>query len=183
MQSINHLQCMAWAGNYNDNFLQSKCAWVNKQHELIIAVNNRALKRIKHDAEGSVSWVGGKAIDIPPGNLVLLCDHLEGCNKIQGNYKSKLFLMELKQKDPNVYTIKPLNGKGPMHMVNQQQLFYLHKSQGNTMPSNQAPYTNLTITLNKKTMGKVTLHNSHPYGTRFKARAHSIVLDSSSKDE
>ena len=33
--------CNAWLGlgNYNDNFLQSKCAWVNQQHELILAVN------------------------------------------------------------------------------------------------------------------------------------------------
>ena len=39
----------AWHGlaNYNDNFLQSKCAWVNQQHKLIPAVNHWALKRMK----------------------------------------------------------------------------------------------------------------------------------------
>ena len=41
--------CDAWLrqGNYNDNFLQCKCAWVNQQHELILAANRWALKRIK----------------------------------------------------------------------------------------------------------------------------------------
>ena len=48
--------CDAWLGlgNYNDNFLQSKCAWVNQQHELILAANRLALKRIKTSAEKSV---------------------------------------------------------------------------------------------------------------------------------
>ena len=109
--------CDAWLGlaSYTDNFSQSKCAWVNQQHELILAVNRWALKLV---AEKSVSWAGGKALEIPLGNLVLLHDHPEGCNKSQDNYKSELFVMKLKQQDPNVYIIKPLNGKDPMHMVN-----------------------------------------------------------------
>ena len=42
--------CNAWLrlGNYNDNFSQSKCAWVNQQDELILAANRQALKRIKN---------------------------------------------------------------------------------------------------------------------------------------
>ena len=80
--------CNAWLGlgNYNDNFSQSKCDWVNQQQELILAVNRRALKRIKRSPEKSVSQAGEKALEIPIGNLVLLCDHLEGHNKIQDNY-------------------------------------------------------------------------------------------------
>ena len=97
--------CLGLA-NYNDNFLQRKYAWVNQQHELILAANRWALKRIKHSAEKSVSQAGGKALNIPLGNLVLLWDNPEGCNKIQDNYKSELFVMELKYKDPNVHTIK-----------------------------------------------------------------------------
>ena len=77
-------------------------------------MNREALKRIKQSTEKSVSWAGGKAPHIPLGNLVLLCDHPEGCNKIQDNYKSWLFVRELKHKDPNVYIIKPFNGKGNM---------------------------------------------------------------------
>ena len=82
---------MAELANYNDNFLQSKCALVNQQHELILAVNRQALKRIKHSAEKSVFQAGGKALNISLGILVLLCDHLEGQNKIQDNYKSGQF--------------------------------------------------------------------------------------------
>ena len=64
--------------NYNDNFLQSKSAWANQQHELILAVNRQALKRMKVSAEKSVSWAGGKALRIPLGSLVLLHDYPEG---------------------------------------------------------------------------------------------------------
>ena len=76
--------CDAWLGlrNYNDNFSQSKCAWVNQQHELILAANRWALKRMKISAEKSVSRVGGKALNIPIGNLVLIHDHPKGHNKI-----------------------------------------------------------------------------------------------------
>ena len=50
------------------------------------------------------------------------------------------------------------------------------------MPSNQVPDNNLPITLIKKTNTKVTLQNSHPYGTRSITRVHPIVIDSSSED-
>ena len=82
--------CDSWLGlgNYNDNFLQSKCTWVNQQHELILAANRQALKRMKISAQKSVSQAGGKALNIPIDNLVLLHDHPEGWNKIQDNYKN-----------------------------------------------------------------------------------------------
>ena len=115
---------------YSDNYWQSKCEWLNQQHELILAMNRHALKRSKQSVEKSVSQAGSKALKIPIGNLVLLCDHPEGQNKIQDNYKSKLFIVELKHWNPNVYNIKPLCGKGLMHMVNQQQLFDLQKLMG-----------------------------------------------------
>ena len=119
--------CDSWLGlaNYNDNFLQSKCTWVNQQHKLILAVNRQALKRMKISAEKSVSRAGGKALNILIGNLVLLRDHPKGWNKIQDNYKNELFVVESQHQDPNVYTIRPLNGKGPMCKVNWQQLFDL----------------------------------------------------------
>ena len=111
--------CDTWLrlANYNDNFSQSKCAWVNQQHEFILAVNRQALKRMQINAEKSVSWVGGKALEIPLCNLVLLHDLPEGHNKIQDNNKSELFVMESKYQDPNVYIIKPLNGKGPTYLL------------------------------------------------------------------
>ena len=112
--------CNAWLrlDEYDDKFLQSKCEWVNQQHELILAANRCALKRIKQSAEKSVSRARGKDLEIPMGNLVLLRDHPEGRNKIQDHYKSELYVVESKHQDPNVYKIKPLCGKGPMHMVN-----------------------------------------------------------------
>ena len=108
--------CDAWLrlADYDNNYLQRKCEWVNQQHELILIANGHALKGIKLSAEKSVSQAGGKDLD-----LVLLHDHPEGQNKIQDHYKSKLFVMESKHWDPNVYKIKPLCGKGPMHTVNQ----------------------------------------------------------------
>ena len=112
--------CNVWLrlADYDDKFLQSKCEWVNQQHELILAANRWALKRIKQSVEKSVSWARGKDLKIPMGNLVLLRDHPEGRNKIQDHYKSELYVMESKHQDPNVYKIKPLCGKGPMCTVN-----------------------------------------------------------------
>ena len=178
--------CDAWLGlgNYNDNFLQSMCAWVNQQHELILVANGWALKRIKTSAEKSVSWAGGKALKIPIGNLVLLHDHPKGCNKIQDNYKNKLLVIESKHQDLNVYVIKPLNGKGPMCTVNRWQLFDLQKSQGSDMPSNPAPDTNLpTLLVKKPTRGLKTAQHVHLYSTRSKTQANCMILQSSSEDE
>ena len=176
--------CNSWLGlaNYNDNFLQSKCTWVNQQHKLILAANRQALKRMKISAEKSVSQAGGKALNIPIGNLVLL--HSKGRNKIQDNYKNELFVVESQHQDLNVYTIKPLNGKGPMRKVNRQQLYDLQKTQGSDKPSNPAPDTILpTLLVKKLTRGLTTPQNTHPYGTRSKTQANIIVLQPSSEDE
>ena len=142
------------------------------------------IKKIKTSAEKSVSWAGGKALNIPIGNLVLLNDHPKGCKKIQDNYKNELFVIESKHHDPNVYIIKPLNGKGPMHMVSQQQLFDLQKTQGSDMPSSPAPDTILpTLLVKKPTRGLTTCQHVHPHGTRSKTQANTMILQSSSEDE
>ena len=147
-------------------------------------MNRWALKRIKASAEKSVSWAGRKTLNIPVGNLVLLHDHPEGHNKIQDNYKNELFVMELKHQDPNVYIIKPLNGKGPMHVINWWQLFDLHKSHGSDMPSNPAPDTKLpNLLVRKPTKGITTPQQVHPSGTRSKTNANSMILQSSSENE
>ena len=174
---------MARAGKLQDNFSQNKCTWVNQQHELILAANRWALKRMKMSAEKSVSQAGGKALNILIGNLVLLPDHPEGQNKIQDNYKNELFVMESQHQDLNVYTIKPLNGKGPMHKVNRWQLFNLQKTQGSDKPSNPALNTILpTLLVKKPTRGSITPQQTHTYGTRSKTEANAI-LQSSSEDE
>ena len=177
--------CNSWLrlANYNDKFLQSKCTWVNQHHELILAMNRQALKRMKMSGGKSVPWAGGKALNILIGNLVLLCDHPKGWNKIQDNYKNELFVMESQHQDPNVYTIKPLNGKCPMCKVNQWQLFDLQKTQGSDKPSNPAPNTILpTFLVKKPTRGLITPQQTHLYGTRSKTQANT-VLQSSSEDE
>ena len=117
---------------------------------------------MKVSAEKSISQAGGKALKIPLGNLLLLHDHPKCHNKIQDNYKSELFVMELKHQDPNVYIIKPLNCKGPMCMVNWWQLFDLHKTQGNDMPSSLAPDTKLPTMLMKKPTKDVTPNEGIP---------------------
>ena len=138
---------------------------------------------MKLSAEKSVSQAGGKALSIPIGNLVLLRDHPEGRNKIQDNYKNELFVMESQHQDLNVYTIKPLNGKGPMCKVKWQQLFDLQKTQGSDKPSDPAPNTILpTLLVKKSTRGLGTPQQTHPYGTRSKTQANTI-LQSSSEDE
>ena len=45
--------CNAWLrlANYDDKYSQSKCEWVNQQHELILAANGHALKRFKQSVE------------------------------------------------------------------------------------------------------------------------------------
>ena len=158
--------------------------WVNQQHELILAANRQAFRRMKISAEKSVSLAAGKALNIPIGNLVLLPDHPEGCNKIQDNYKNELFVMEFKYQDPNVYIIKPLNGKGPMCKVNWWQLFDLQKTQRRDMPSSPVPDTILpTLLVKKPTRGLTTPQHVHPYGTRSKTQANTIVSQPSSEDE
>ena len=71
--------CDAWLGlaQYNDHYLQRKSAWVNKQHELILAANRWALKNIKQTANKTVLCTGGIPLNIPKDNLVLLRDHPE----------------------------------------------------------------------------------------------------------
>ena len=174
--------CDAWLrlADYDDKFLQSKCEWVNQQHDLIFAANRRALKRIRQSAEKSVSQAGDKDLKIPIGNLVLLHDHPEGQNKIQDHYKSELYVVESKQQDPNVYKIKPLCGNGPMHMVNQRHLFDLQKSPGDNL-LHPAPDTHLPIMLTQK-LPKVP-PISHPYDTQSKTKVDSASLTTSYEEE
>ena len=79
--------CLGLA-KYNDQYLQSKSAWVNEQHELILAANRQALKNIKQTAKKTVLHAGRSPLNILKDNLVLLRDHPEGRHKIQDTYKS-----------------------------------------------------------------------------------------------
>ena len=72
--------CNAWLrlAQYNGQYLQSMRAWVNKQHELILAGNRWALKKIKQTANKIALCAGGSPLDIPKDNLVLVRNHPEG---------------------------------------------------------------------------------------------------------
>ena len=106
--------CDVWLGlaRYNDQASTNKHAWLNEQHEPLMSVNRQALKHIKQSAQKSQVRTSGKTLHILIGNLVLLQDHPEGCNKIQDNYKSKLIAVVDHHTDPNVYIIQSLDKKG-----------------------------------------------------------------------
>ena len=83
-----------------------------------MSANRWALKHINQSAKKSQIRTGGKSLQIPVGNLVLLRDHPQGHNRIQDNYKSELFVIVNHHKDPNVNIIQSLDKKGPKKTVN-----------------------------------------------------------------
>ena len=136
-----------------------------------MSVKRWALIHIKQNAKKSQIRTGGKTLQIPIGNLILLRDYPMGCNKIQDNYKSELFIVVDHHKDPNVYIIQSLDKKGPKKTVNRQQLFDLKKSQGNPTisdPSVKGPkFDPMVRKLNDSPQ------IGHNYGTRSKTKAAS----------
>ena len=101
---------------------------------------------------------------------MLLRDHPEGWNKIQDNYKSELFVMEAQHQDPNVYTIKPVSGKGVVQKVNWHQLFNLKRALRDADPTVGVPNIKLPKYQPKKKLIQ-TPPISHPYGTHSKTKA------------
>ena len=67
------------------------------------AINQGALKSIKKSAKQSALRTGGKELSIWEGNLVLLWDHLEGCNKIQDHFKDHEFVVVKQLHKPNAH--------------------------------------------------------------------------------
>ena len=67
---------------------------------------------------------------IPIGNHVLLCDHPEGCNKIQNRFESDVYVVVGHHEEPNVYYIKLLSADKDTKpkVVNRRQLFDLNQS-------------------------------------------------------
>ena len=57
-------------------------------------------------------------MEILKGKLILLHEHPEGHNKIQGKYKSEDFVICGKYSEPDVYYIKPVQGKGQVQTIN-----------------------------------------------------------------
>ena len=93
--------CNSWLGpvKYNDQYPQRKCAWLNEQHELILDANKQALKTLSKLPKRSGPC--RRYHSLYP-SLVLLRDHPKNRNKIKDNYKSELFIIVSKLKDPTV---------------------------------------------------------------------------------
>ena len=105
------MPCDNWLGldNYKPESFKSKTVWLNQQLNAMLHANKQALKLIKKSTQCNKDHTGGKELTIPIGNHVLLCDHPEGCNKIQDQYKSDIYVMVGHHKEPNVYYIQLLN--------------------------------------------------------------------------
>ena len=111
------IPCDNWLGlsQYNCSESISKDLWIQQQYKLVWAINKWALRDIQQSTEKSAVRLNLKPLEIPDRTLVLLCDHPEGHNKIQDKYKSEKFVVV--GPEPNVYCIKPVNGKGPEQTV------------------------------------------------------------------
>ena len=116
------MPCDNWLGldNYKPDSFKSKTVWLNQQLNAMLHANKQALKSIKQSVQCNKNHTGGKPLDIPIGNHVLLHDHPEGRNKIQDRYKSDVYVVVGHHVEPNVYYIQFLNTDkpGPPKVVN-----------------------------------------------------------------
>ena len=62
---------------------------------------------------------------VPAGNLVLLHDNPEGCNKIQNNNKDQIYVVTSHHEHKNTYFVKPLGSKIQPKQVNRWEMFDL----------------------------------------------------------
>ena len=106
--------CDNWLGlrAYNDDKLIIRIDWVDQQLEQLLHANKCTQKNIKATNAKNHKAAGGKDLVIPIGNLVLLDDHPEGCNKIQDNNKDQIYIVTGHHNHQNAYFVKPLGSKG-----------------------------------------------------------------------
>ena len=175
------MPCDNWLGldNYKPDSFKSKTVWLNQQLNAMLHANKQALKSIKKSVQRNKNRTGGKPLDIPIGNHVLLRDHPEGRNKIQDRYKSDVYVVVGHHAEPNVYYIQLLNSDKPgsPKAVNRRQLFDLNR----TSPPPEATSPNGDFAVIPSFLHKPTskLHNlnntidqsDHQYNTRSKRKA------------
>ena len=109
----------------------------------------------------------------------MLHDYSEGHNKIQDKYTGTTFVMVHRHVEPNVYNIKPVNGKGPVHTVNQCQLQDLERTQEDkdykdpysSHQGLQVPSYNPYLSRDKS-----PLKTNHPYATHSKGEPPTLSL-------
>ena len=109
------MPCNNWLGlsNYKLESFKSKTVWLNQQLNAMLYANKQVLKLIHQSANCNKIDAGGKNLTIPVGNHVLSCDHPEGRNKIQDQYKSDVYVMIGHHREPSVYYIQLLNKDKP----------------------------------------------------------------------
>ena len=119
--------CDNWLGlcEYNDDKSFTRIDWVNQQLEQLINANKHTQKNIKASNSKNRNVVGSKDLLIPVGNLILLCGHLEGCNKIQNNNKDQIHVVTGHHAHRNAYFIKPLGSNIKPKQVNRHEMFDL----------------------------------------------------------
>ena len=103
------MPCNNWLrlNNYKSAEFKTKTAWLNKQLNALLHANKQALKGIHKSTKCNRDQNSSKDMLIPVGNHVLLCDHLEGHNKIQDRYKTDVYIVVgHHQEEPNVYYIQ-----------------------------------------------------------------------------
>ena len=110
---------------YNDDKPVTQINWVDQQLEQLINTNKHAQKNIKATNDKNWKVVGGKDLIIPVGNLVFLCHHSEGCNKIQNNNKDQIYVVTSHHEHKNAYFVKPLGSKIQPKQVNRCKMFDL----------------------------------------------------------
>ena len=106
-----------WLGlaHYKPDSFKSKTVWLNQQLSAMMHANKQALKFINKSTQCNKHHTTGKESVIPIWNQVLLCDHLEGCNKIQNRYKSDIYVMVGHHDEPNIYYIQLLDSDKKVH--------------------------------------------------------------------
>ena len=81
-----------------------------------------SIKNIQQSTEQSAKVVGGRALEISEGNLVLLWDQSKGHSNIQYLNEGQEFMVIENHPDPNIYFSKPVDSKGLFHLVYQSKL-------------------------------------------------------------
>ena len=119
--------CDNWLGlrAYNDDKSITCIDWVDQQLEQLLHANKHAQKNIKATNAKNRKAAGGKDLIIPVGNLVLLCNHPEGRNKIQDNNKDQIYIITGHHENRNAYFVKPLGSKCQPKQVNRCEMFDL----------------------------------------------------------
>ena len=142
-------------------------------------LTKQVLELIEKSTQCNKDCTGGKELNIPIENHVLLCDHPEGHNKIQGQYKSDIYVMFGHHKEPKVYYIQLLDKDKPgsPKLINQHQLFDLNHSSPPSMADNSQDDDDPAVIPSflhpkvKNNINNCSQQNIHPYNTRAKHKA------------